>query len=158
MAANLNAALQRLPGVGRVVIPNADLFTDRVTVKTAHAVSRRQHGVGIGYGDDLTEAKRVIRETLADLKLIRQDPAAEVLGVDLAGSSVNRRVRGWVDPPGRQDAMDSQDGVLWRVKDALPAHGIHLPYPTWQMLWHDQTEETGGNRKRPREGWLAGGY
>lgn len=140
----------------RVVIPNTDLFTDRVTVKTAYEVRRLQYDVGIGYGDDIETAKRVIHETLSGLRLIRQDPPPEVLVVDLAESSVNLRVRWWIDPPRRKDALDSQDEVLQRVKEALLAHGIDLPYPTRQILWHDQTEETDGDRALQREGWPAG--
>jgi hypothetical protein len=34
--------------------------------------------------------------------------------------------------------------------------GIDLPYPTQQILFHDQTEETDGDRSRQREGWPAG--
>ncbi len=126
----------------RVVIPNTDLLTDRITVETAYEVRRLQYDVGIGYGDAISEAKRVIHETLSGLKLIRQDPAPEVLVVDLAESSVNPRVRWWIDPP--------------RRKDALLAHGIDLPFPTRQVLRHDQTEETDGDWQRQREGWPAG--
>ena len=31
-----------------------------------------------------------------------------------------------------------------------------MPYPTQQILFHDQTEETDGDRARQREGWPAG--
>lgn len=140
----------------QVVIPNTQLFTGRVTVKTAYPVRRLQYDVGIGYGDDIEAAKRVIQETLAGLRLIRQDPAPEVLVVDLAESSVNLRVRWWIDPPRRKDALDSQDEVLHRVKEALLARGIDLPYPTRQILWHDQTEAVDGDRTAQREGWPAG--
>lgn len=77
----------------QVVIPNTQLFTGKVTVKTAYEVRRLQYDIGIGYGDDIETAKRVIHETLRGLKLIRQDPAPEVLVMDLAESSVNLRVR-----------------------------------------------------------------
>ena len=35
-------------------------------------------------------------------------------------------------------------------------NGIDLPYPTRQILFHDQTETTDGDRRRQREGWPAG--
>lgn len=37
----------------------------------------------------------------------------------------------------------------------LTEHGIDLPYPTQQILFHDQTEESDGDRSRQREGWPA---
>ncbi|CAA9301581.1 MAG: hypothetical protein AVDCRST_MAG11-870 [uncultured Gemmatimonadaceae bacterium] len=31
-----------------------------------------------------------------------------------------------------------------------------MPFPTRQILFHDQTEDTDGDRRRQREGWPAG--
>ncbi len=33
--------------------------------------------------------------------------------------------------------------------------GIDLPFPTQQILFHDQTDEHDGDRRRQREGWPA---
>jgi hypothetical protein len=52
--------------------------------------------------------------------------------------------------------MDTRDQVLAAIKATLNAHGIDLPFPTQQILFHDQTEETDGDRARQREGWPAG--
>ena len=52
--------------------------------------------------------------------------------------------------------MDAQDRVLEAIKNKLSAHGIDLPFPTQQILLHDQTEATDGNRQTQREGWPAG--
>ena len=42
------------------------------------------------------------------------------------------------------------------IKLTLAEHGIDVPFPTQQILFHDQTEETDGDRRRQREGWPAG--
>lgn len=36
------------------------------------------------------------------------------------------------------------------------ARGIAVPFPTQQLLLHDQSEATDGDRARQREGWPAG--
>jgi hypothetical protein len=64
------------------------------------------------------------------------------------------RVRWWIAPPKRADALDARDKVLTAVKNQLTAHGIDLPFPTQQILFHDQTEGGDGDRARPREGLL----
>ena len=46
--------------------------------------------------------------------------------------------------------------MLGAIKTALLADGIDLPFPTQHILFHDQTEETDGDRSRQREGWPAG--
>jgi small-conductance mechanosensitive channel len=52
--------------------------------------------------------------------------------------------------------MAAHDQVLEAIKNTLTAHGIDLPFPTQQILWHDQTEATDGDRRQQREGWPAG--
>ena len=43
--------------------------------------------------------------------------------------------------------------MLENVCNELVAAGIDLPFPTQQVLFHDQTEETDGDRANQREGW-----
>ncbi|MET4074504.1 mechanosensitive ion channel family protein [Hymenobacter sp. UYCo722] len=140
----------------RVVIPNAELFINAVTVNTAYDKRRLQYDIGIGYGDDIGRARQLIVEAMKGVDGVLADPAPEALVVDLAGSSVNIRARWWINPPRRADIMDAQDQVLEAIKNTLTAHGIDLPFPTQQILWHDQTEATDGDRKSQREGWPAG--
>lgn len=140
----------------RVVIPNSTLFTDPVTVNTALDQRRLEYDVGIGYGDDIGGAKSIMLGALRGAAGVLPDPAPEALVVDLAGSAVNIRLRWWVKPPRQYDVLASRDVALERVKAALQKAGVDLPFPTQQVLFHDQTEEGDGDRSRQREGWPAG--
>lgn len=139
----------------RVVIPNAELFTNSVTVNTAFDHRRLEYDVGIGYGDDINTAKRLILEAIRSVPGILQDPSPDALVVALADSTINIRARWWIQPPRRADFLDSQDEVLTAIAQKLSANGIDMPFPTQQILFHDQTEETDGDRTRQREGWPA---
>jgi small-conductance mechanosensitive channel len=140
----------------RVVIPNAHLFTGVVTVNTAYPARRVEYDLGIGYGDDVETARALILQALDPIEDILQEPPPEVLVVDLAPSTVQLRVRWWIAPAVRAEAIESRNNVLKVVKETLNAHGIDLPFPTQQVLFHDQTEVTDGNRALQREGWPAG--
>lgn len=141
----------------RIVIPNAELFTNAVTVNTAFDKRRMEYDVGIGYGDDIDRAKQLMLEAMYSVDEVLKDPAPDVLVVELAESSVNIRVRWWIAPPRRIDDMRSRDKVISAIKQKLYVeNGIDLPYPTRQILFHDQTEETDGDRSQQREGWPAG--
>lgn len=140
----------------RVVIPNAELFTNAVTVNTAYDQRRLQYDVGIGYGDDMARAKQLMLEAMREVEGVLAEPAPEALVMDLAESTVNIRARWWVNPPRQADVLDAQDKVLEAIKNKLTQHGIDLPFPTWQLLFHDQTEATDGDRRSQREGWPAG--
>lgn len=139
----------------RVVIPNAELFTNSVLVNTAFEIRRIEYDVGIGYGDDIAEAKRIMLEVMRADASALDDPPPEVLVYELAADNVTLRARWWINPPGRREALDSRDGVLAEMKQRLIAAGIDLPLPTQQILFHDQTEEADGDRRRQREGWPA---
>ncbi|WP_066374848.1 MULTISPECIES: mechanosensitive ion channel family protein [unclassified Anabaena] len=141
----------------RIVIPNSELFTNSVTVNTAFENRRLEYDVGVGYGDDLDQTKQLMLEAIHSLDVVLKEPAPDVLVMELAESTVNIRVRWWIKPPFRADALDSRDRVISAIKQKLYVeHGIDLPYPTRQILFHDQTEETDGDRSRQREGWPAG--
>jgi small-conductance mechanosensitive channel len=140
----------------RIVIPNSELFTNSVTVNTAFESRRMEYDVGIGYGDDLDEAKRLILEAIHSVEGVLSDPSPDVLVMELAASTVNIRARWWIQPPRRADDLDSRDRVLTAIKNKLTANGIDLPFPTQQILFHDQTEETDGDRASQREDWPSG--
>lgn len=140
----------------RIVIPNSELFTNAVTVNTAYDKRRLEYDIGIGYGDDIGNAKRIIMDAIIGAPDVLDDPAPDVLVVDLAESSVNLRARWWVHPPRQMDVLNVRDTVLERIKNALMEAGVDLPFPTTQVLFHDQTEETDGDRVRQREGWPRG--
>ena len=136
----------------RVIVPNSQIYSDPVSVITAYHMVRSQYDVGIGYGDDIAEAKRIALDVVKGIDGVLEDPAPDVLTWDLAGSSVNLRVRWWSKPK-RSGVVNLRDQVLQQVSGALLGAGIDLPFPTQQILFHDQTEATDGDRTRQREGW-----
>lgn len=135
-----------------IVIPNSDLFTQSVTVNTAFPTRRSQYDFGIGYGDDVQLAKQLIVEAIDGVDFTLQDPRPEAFIIDLAPNSVNIRARWWTSST-RSDVIHMKARVIEAIKDKLSAAGIDLPYTTYQVLFHDQTEETDGNRALQREGW-----
>lgn len=140
----------------RIVIPNSELFINSVTVNTAFEHRRLQYDVGIGYSDDIDSTKELILAAMRETTGVLTTPAPDAIVVELAGSSVNIRARWWVEPPRQADILDLKDRVLTNIKNKLIANGIDLPFPTQQILFHDQTEDTDGDRMQQREGWPAG--
>ncbi|MCH2488292.1 MAG: mechanosensitive ion channel family protein, partial [Erythrobacter sp.] len=139
----------------RIIVPNSKIYTEPVTVITAYQILRSEYDVGIGYGDDVAEARRLALEAVQGVEGVMSDPAPDVLLWDLAGSSQNLRVRWWTDPT-RGNVVKTKDRVLERVAGRLAEAGIDLPFPTNVVLLHDQTEAIDGNRRKQREGWPAG--
>ena len=141
----------------RVVIPNGELFTNSVLVNTAYETRRVEYDIGIGYGDDIDLAREILMQVMRDEPLAKDDPEPEVLVVELGGEAVVLRARWWIDPPQKSDLLHSRDRVLAEAKRKLTAAGVDLPFPTQQILFHDQTEESDGDRRQQREGWPTTG-
>jgi small conductance mechanosensitive channel len=128
----------------RVVIPNADLYTQPVTVNTAFRTRRLQHDVGVGYGEDLERARRIVLDVLRRVPGVLPDPPPQVLVVELAESTVNLRMLWWVEPPRRFETLTAQDEVLARVLAALREADVDLPFPTREILLRDGTGDAVG--------------
>ncbi|HEV7255265.1 MAG TPA: mechanosensitive ion channel family protein [Mesorhizobium sp.] len=139
----------------RVVIPNTDIYTRAVIVRTAFEKRRSEYDVGIGYGDDAERACKTMLDALGRVEGIAREPAPEAIPWALDASSVNIKLRWWSDPH-RAEVVHAQGKVIAAVKRALTEAGIDMPFPTRVVLLHDQTEETDGDRSRQREGWPAG--
>ena len=139
----------------RVIIPNGDVYTKPVTVISAYDMLRSEYDVGIGYGDDLAEAKMIALEAMKRVDGVLADPPPDVLVWELGESAKNIRIRWWTKPA-RSDVLRIRDAVLRDVAEAITGAGMDLPFPTQVVLFHDQTEETDGDRSRQREGWPAG--
>lgn len=139
----------------RVIIPNGDVYTKPVIVISAYDMLRSEYDVGIGYGDDLAKAKAIALDAIKAVDGVLADPAPDVLVWELGESSKNIRLRWWTKPS-RGDVLRIRDAVLKGVAEAIAGAGMDLPFPTQVVLFHDQTEETDGDRTRQREGWPAG--
>lgn len=139
----------------RVIIPNSDVYTSPVVVNTAFAVRRDQFDIGIGYGDKPERAMVVFAEAIARVDGVEADPAPEVLPWGLDASSVTLRARWWSQSK-RTNLVHLRARVILAIWQAAADNGIDLPFPTQQILFHDQTEDSDGDRTRQREGWPAG--
>ncbi|NNC83901.1 MAG: mechanosensitive ion channel family protein [Flavobacteriales bacterium] len=136
----------------RVVIPNSDIYTSAVKVKTANEIRRSQYDVGIGYADDIERAKEVIKKAVSQVEGVSQEKDVEALVWGLDASRVTLRVRWW-SKSRRSDVVHINDRVITAVKHALDDASIDMPYETQVHLFHDQTEESDGDRSAQREGW-----
>ncbi len=140
----------------RVVIPNSEIYTNVITVKTAYRIRRSHYDVGVGYGDNLDQACDIIKNTIINIEGVEKDPEPQVFPWDLAASWVTIRIRWWTDSR-RSDVVNIRSHIILNVKKSLDEAGIDMPFDTQVLLMHDQTEESDGDRSNQREGWPSHG-
>ena len=139
----------------QVLIPNSEIYTGSVVVNTAFDNRRSEYDLGIGYGDDIDHAARVTVESIRDVDGVLPEPPPEAFPVAFDNSTVKLRVWWWTAPD-RATVLRTQGRVLEAIKAAFERDGVDLPFPATTVLFHDQTDDTDGDRRRQREGWPAG--
>lgn len=125
----------------RIVIPNAQLYTNAVTVNTAYLKRRCSFDVGISYDADIDQAKKIILDVLDRNRGVESQPAPVVRVTSLGDFAIILTVRWWVD---RLDVgvESSVDEVQTEVKQTLDKHDIGIPYPTQQLLMSPPSPES----------------
>ena len=123
----------------RAVIPNADVYTQPVLVRTAFGKRRAKFTVGIGYPDSIEKARDTIMGVLKGIDGLHDDPGPWVYVNELAGSSVNLTVYFWTDDSQRE-LLRVSDRVATGIKLALDEAGIDMPFPTRVVLFHDESK------------------
>lgn len=117
----------------RAVVPNADIYTSTVLVRTAYPSRRARLVVGIGYKDSIEEGQRVIRGVLESTDGVLQEPEPWIHVTELAPSSVNLTVYFWVHPK-QSNLLKVRADVARRIKEALDGANIDMPYPHTVVL------------------------
>ena len=93
----IRATFLRSPDGRRIVIPNATVYTSAVTVNNAYQRRRCEFMVGIGYEDNIQQAKDIILKILDHNRNVLSQPAFSVNVTALADFSINLTVRWWVN-------------------------------------------------------------
>lgn len=118
----------------RVVIPNAVLYTQSVTVNTAYDKRRVQYEFDVDYTTNLEKAKKVMLAATESAEGVMREPSPDALVVAVTSNGVTIRVRWWIGPPRKIDQLDTQDNVLIAIKRALVANGIQQPVPSQEII------------------------
>jgi small conductance mechanosensitive channel len=114
---------------GRVVVlPNADLLAHPITNFTRSERRRVELPVGVAYGSDLDAARSAVLEALPAVPGFVSDPAPMVVFHTFNDSSVDLTAYFWLDTS-QTNPLAAKDEALTRVKRALDARGIEIPFP-----------------------------
>ncbi|PKK88438.1 MAG: mechanosensitive ion channel protein [Candidatus Wallbacteria bacterium HGW-Wallbacteria-1] len=109
-----------------VVVPNSSLTGSNITNYSATGTRRVEWIFGIGYGDDMAKAKKIVMDILAAETRGLADPAPMVAIRELGDSSVNLVARLWVNSA---DYWNVSFDTTEKVKTAFDAENITIPYP-----------------------------
>jgi small-conductance mechanosensitive channel len=111
-----------------VLVPNAELFTSRVTNNTAAPVRRVSVEVPVGYRTDLQAAEDALLAAARAVPEVLDTPDASVRIRELGAGDVILELRFWTDSR-RSDLVATRSAVRRQVVAALRTSGVPLPDP-----------------------------
>ncbi len=109
-----------------LVVPNSKIWGDVIKNVTAQKQRRVDLEFGIGYGDDIELAERVLSEIVSAHEKILADPEPTVKLHTLGDSSVNFIVRPWTKT---EDYWSVYWDLMREVKLRFDREGISIPFP-----------------------------
>lgn len=127
----------KTPDNKTIIIPNGGLSTGSMINYSAEKLRRVDWTVGVGYGDDLTKARAVIKAMCDADDRILQDPELFIGVAELADSSVNFAVRAWVKA---EDYWGVFFDMNENIYNTFNKEGLNIPFPQMDVHIHKQGE------------------
>ena len=136
---NLLSTQLRTPDNQLVVVPNNSVWGDVIINVTGINRRRIDMTFGIGYGDDIDKAQKILEEIVFGHELVLKDPEAVVKLHELADSSVNFVCRPWVSP---DDYWDVYWDITRAVKKRFDEEGVSIPFPQQDIHIYQEAIES----------------
>ncbi|BAJ00309.1 mechanosensitive ion channel family protein [Shewanella violacea] len=110
----------------RLIIPNNKIWGDTINNITVEHQRRVDMTFGIGYGDDIEKAERVLKDIVTSHPKVLKSPAPMIKLHVLGESSVDFIVRPWAKP---EDYWDVYWDITREVKMRFDRENISIPFP-----------------------------
>ena len=123
---NMMATVMKTADNKRIVIPNKSVWGGPIVNYNTLGLRRVDLQVGIDYGEDVTKAVGIIRDAVAAVPGVLQDPAPVVAVASLNDSAVQINVRPWAKS---SDYWSVAAATLVAVKTELEKAGVKIPFP-----------------------------
>ena len=115
-----------------VIIPNSTMGTSAVVNYTyPDSRYRVQIELGIGYGQDIDEVRRIIIEAVRKIDGVLEEKPVEALFLEFGDTTMTFRVRWWIES--YVDTRRMFDKVNQALYTALEGAGIEMPFTTYDV-------------------------
>jgi small conductance mechanosensitive channel len=123
----------------KVIIPNGRITSDIITNINANPTRRIDLVIGIGYDDNVGEAKTLLEQLVQAEQRILADPPPTVALAEFGDSSINLVVRPWVRTA---EYWSVRFDLMEKIKHAFDDRGITIPYPQRDVhLYHQDAPQ-----------------
>jgi small conductance mechanosensitive channel len=122
-----------------MIVPNNDIWGGTITNATASKTRRVDMVFGIGYEDDVDQAKKILETLVQEHELVLPAPAPVVQMNELGDSSINFICRPWTKT---SDFWTVYWDITRAVKIEFDRNGISIPFPQQDIHVYQETKQT----------------
>ncbi len=123
----------KTPDNKTVIIPNGELSNASMVNFSTEEERRIDWTVGIGYGDDVDQARQVIKALCDQDARILKEPELLIAVSELGDSSINFAVRAWVKAGDYWPVYFEMNEKIYKTFDQ---EGLNIPYPQMDVHVH----------------------
>lgn len=123
----------KTPDNKTIIIPNGPLSTGSLVNFSKEATRRVEWTFGIAYGDDLDKAYALLQRLIDEDERILKDPEPFMALGELADSSVDIKVRVWVNAPDFWGVFFSMNEKVYKN---FEKEGLSIPFPQRDVHLH----------------------
>ncbi len=110
----------------QIILPNSSIWGSAITNYSHHETRRVEWIMSISYDGDIEKAFQTIGEVLDGDSRILPEPKTNIVVHELADSSVNLRIRAWVNA---DDFWRVKFDLARQFKEAFDREGLVIPFP-----------------------------
>lgn len=125
----------------RVILPNSQVIAGTIENVTHHEVRRVDIDVGVAYGADLDQARKVLDGAATGIEGRHPEHGHQIFLKGLGDSSVDFQVRVWCKT---EDYWDVWDRTVDAVKKGLDSEKVEIPFPQMDLHVKDMPANTPG--------------
>ncbi len=125
----LRVTILRLFTGQTVRIPNREVLTNPIINYTETGERRVDISVGVSYGSDLEQVRRVTISAVEALAARHADRPVELFYEGFGDSSINFQLRFWMDLTRQPEFLAARSDAIMAIKRAYDREGIVIPFP-----------------------------
>lgn len=108
-----------------VLIPNGEMYSSALTIRSAGAERRLVLKISLAYDTDISFAKEIISDALSSINGVVAEPKPKIVVTDLTESGINLSIYFWINTD-RDSPLEVFDEVTTKVEKCLREKKITL--------------------------------
>lgn len=128
-----------------VIIPNKDVYQNKVRNYSTLPYRRIELNCGVTYDADLEKVKEIGEEAISKLDFVSNEKETHIFFNEYGGSSINFTLYFWIETNDQPGFLKARNDALIALKKAFDKNDIGIPFPIRTLEFKPQQFDTAIN-------------